>query len=69
MLARNNGGKFPADRVVSVLRFGSTIPAHGSMAMPVWGPILGSLNKSNSVSEEQQRISNLTRYLTTMQAH
>jgi hypothetical protein len=69
MLARNNGGKFPVDHVVSVLRFGSTSQAHDSINMPVWGPILGSLNRSNSVAEQQQRISNLTRYLNTMQVN
>lgn len=67
MLARSNGNKFPQDHVVSVLRFGTELPAHGSRDMPVWGPILRSLNRSTTTSEEQQRISNLTRYLSTMQ--
>lgn len=67
MLAMSNGNKFPQDHVVSVLRFGMEISSHGSKDMPVWGPVLRSLNKSNPGSEEQQRISNLTKYLRTMQ--
>ncbi|HVJ08609.1 MAG TPA: cytochrome c [Acidisarcina sp.] len=66
MLAKNNGNKFPQDHIVSVLRFGSELPSHGSVDMPVWGPVLHSMNRSNS-AEEQQRISNLTRYLKTIQ--
>jgi mono/diheme cytochrome c family protein len=67
MLSQNNKGKFPEDHVVSVLRFGSEMPAHGSKDMPIWGPVLRSLNHGNQ-AEEQQRISNITHYLKTMQA-
>jgi mono/diheme cytochrome c family protein len=65
-LARMNGGKFPSQHVVSVLKFGSSVPAHGSAGMPIWGPLFNSLPGSTT-STEQQRISNLTRYLETMQ--
>ena len=67
LLASKNGGKFPEDHVISVLRFGVENPAHGSQAMPVWGPVLRSLNHSSDV-ELQQRISNITRFLKTLQA-
>jgi hypothetical protein len=39
-LARNNGGKFPTERVQKLIS--STDPSvqsHGSREMPVWGPI------------------------------
>lgn len=65
-LARMNGGKFPADHVISVLRFGSSMPAHGSVGMPTWGPLFNTLQGSTT-STEEQRISNVTRYLETMQ--
>lgn len=67
LLAKGNGGKFPEDHIVSVLRFGSEMPVHGSKDMPVWGPVLRSLNHGSEV-EEQQRISNITRYMKTLQA-
>jgi len=62
-----NGGKFPANSVVTVLRYGTDSPAHNVNGMPVWGPVFRSMNNSNPSSEEQQRISNLTRYLDTLQ--
>jgi mono/diheme cytochrome c family protein len=68
-LARNNGGKFPTNQVVVVLRYGLTRPAQGSLDMPAWGPILASMNQANQATEEQQRISNLTRFLNTMQVN
>jgi mono/diheme cytochrome c family protein len=66
-LAKNNNGKFPDTHIVAILQFGADVPSHGSATMPVWGPILGTMNKSN-IQDKQLRISNLTRYLQTIQA-
>ena len=66
-LLRNNHGKFPDTHVFAVLQFGAEMPAHGSAAMPVWGPILGNMEQSN-LQDRQLRISNLTRYLESIQA-
>ena len=66
VLARNNHGKYPDAHIVTVLRFGSDLPAHGSAMMPVWGPILGNMNRSNDM-EKQLRISNLSHYLESLQ--
>lgn len=65
-LAKANHGKYPDTHVLAVLRFGLEIPAHGSASMPVWGNILAKMNQSNSVDRDL-RISNLTRYLQSMQ--
>ena len=65
-LAKANHGKYPDTHVVSVMRFGSELPAHGSADMPVWGPILGKMNKVNP-QEKDLRTSNLSRYLETLQ--
>lgn len=65
-LARNNHGKYPDAHVNSILHFGSEIPAHGSSQMPIWGPILGKMNPSNSMDKDL-RIANLSRYLQQMQ--
>ena len=67
VLSRNNHGKFPDTHIVSVMQFGSNVPAHGVADMPVWGPILGHMSASN-VQEKQLRISNLSRYLESIQA-
>jgi mono/diheme cytochrome c family protein len=65
-ISKNNHGKYPDTRVVTVLRFGSEVPAHGSAEMPVWGPILGKMNQNNA-QEKELRISNLSRYLESIQ--
>jgi mono/diheme cytochrome c family protein len=65
-LARNNNGKYPALHVTAVLEYGVNIPAHGSAAMPVWGPILGKIDATNPQYRDL-RITNLSHYLRTMQ--
>jgi mono/diheme cytochrome c family protein len=66
-LSRNHAGKFPNTHVEAVLEFGAAVPAHGSLEMPVWGPILGKMNTAND-QERLLRISNLSRYLDSIQA-
>jgi mono/diheme cytochrome c family protein len=67
-LSRNHGGKFPSTHIVSVLQFGAANPSHGSAEMPVWGPMLGSVNTAtDEASVRALRISNLSRYLQTLQ--
>jgi mono/diheme cytochrome c family protein len=65
-LSKNNGGRFPGSHIVTVLQFGSEMPSHGSMQMPVWGPILGRMNITTP-QDKQLRMSNLSRYLETIQ--
>ena len=68
-LSRNNGGKFPSTHFASVLQFGAANPSHGTAEMPVWGPMLGSVNTAtNDASVRALRISNLSRYLESIQA-
>lgn len=66
VLSKNNHGKYPDSHIATVLQFGSELPSHGSPEMPVWGPILGKMNQSNP-QDKQLRISNLSRYLETLQ--
>jgi mono/diheme cytochrome c family protein len=66
-LAKKHDGKYPANSVASVLKFGNGPGAHGSANMPVWGPLLQSLDKYHDTTA-QQRISNLVNYIETLQA-
>jgi mono/diheme cytochrome c family protein len=66
-LQKDNHGKFPDTHIVAILQFGADVPAHGSATMPVWGPILGNMNRTNA-QDKQLRISNLSRYLESIQA-
>jgi mono/diheme cytochrome c family protein len=65
-LIRKNHGRFPDTHIVAVLQFGAAVPAHGSAEMPVWGPILGRMNLANA-QDKQLRISNLSRYIESLQ--
>jgi mono/diheme cytochrome c family protein len=65
-LLKKNHGKFPDTHIVTVLQFGTDVQAHGSAEMPVWGPILGHMNATNQ-QDKQLRISNLSRYLESIQ--
>jgi mono/diheme cytochrome c family protein len=64
-LAQKNGGKFPALLVISAIQEGNQ-NAHGSKDMPVWGPILSSVSSDRPLVVEQ-RLSNITAYIETLQ--
>lgn len=66
-LAKRHDGKFPADYVATVLRNGAKAPAHGTADMPVWGPLFSSISQGDQ-GQVNQRISNLTNYLKSLQA-
>ena len=65
-LAKKNNGKFPSNHVSAVLSGQGEVTAHGSQEMPVWGPVFSRISQG-SQPEIQQRISNLTLYLKTLQ--
>jgi mono/diheme cytochrome c family protein len=67
LLAQKNGGKFPMDHVMYVLRKGTSSASHGSSDMPVWGSLFKSLNPS-AAEIVDQRILNLSRYIESLQA-
>jgi len=66
VLAAHNGGKFPASRVMSILRGEATVTAHGNRDMPVWGPVFWKMSQGHP-AELQQRVANLTHYLESLQ--
>ena len=71
-MAKQNNGKFPMERVISILRFGTQEPtAHGTSKMPIWGPLFSSLQSSSmrgpNSPEVSMRISNLARYIEKLQ--
>jgi len=65
LLARQNNGKFPTDRVNTVIVHGTNTPAHGNAEMPVWGPVFVERNDSRTVI---LHVSRLSEYLETLQA-
>lgn len=67
LLAKNNGGKFPAAHVAAVLKGQAMTPSHGSQDMPIWGPLFSSISQGHE-GQVQQRITNLVSYLEGVQA-
>src|ERR1035441_4836035 len=52
-ITRKNGGKFPEDRILRMLKGEEPVAAHGSQDMPIWGAVFG---KSASLTMEQTRV-------------
>jgi len=65
-LTKLNGGKYPTDKVTSVLRGQAHLMAHGDQDMPVWGPVFWRMSQGH---EEivQMRIANLNKYIESLQ--
>jgi mono/diheme cytochrome c family protein len=66
MLAKTNGGQFPDMHVEEVLRGGANAPAHGTVEMPLWGPLFSAVS-SHDKAIVDLRVSNLTKYLESLQ--
>jgi len=67
LLSKNNGGKYPALKVGSTIHGESSVSAHGSKEMPVWGPLFFSMSGGHE-AEVQQRVANLNNYIESLQA-
>jgi len=65
-LAKQNGGKYPSDKVISVLRGQTKLTAHGDQDMPVWGTVFWKMSQGHE-EEVQMRVANLNRYLESIQ--
>jgi len=65
LLARRNGGLFPRARVKAAIAGGTATPSHGSVDMPVWGPIFRGLDPSDARVEV--RINNLVSHVASIQ--
>jgi mono/diheme cytochrome c family protein len=66
-LSSRNAGKFPELRIYGAIKGDSNTLAHGSKEMPVWGSVFQSLSHGDQ-AQVQLRISNLTKYIESLQA-
>jgi mono/diheme cytochrome c family protein len=66
LLTKKNHGMFPAKRVSQVLHSGTGKTPQGQGYMPVWEPLLQTMNADKPGTTEI-RIANLTEYLRTLQ--
>lgn len=65
-LAKRNGGKYPSDKITSILRGQTSLTAHGDQEMPVWGPVFWRMSQGHE-EQVQMRIANLNHYLESLQ--
>jgi mono/diheme cytochrome c family protein len=65
VLAKNNGGKFPAARVQKTITGEDVVASHGTREMPIWGPIFHQVEQDQDFGNV--RIQNLLGYLETIQ--
>jgi mono/diheme cytochrome c family protein len=66
-LAKRNGGKYPSGHVTSAIRDDLRLAANGSKEMPVWGDLFWGMSEGHS-SEVQLRVTNLNKYIGSLQA-
>jgi mono/diheme cytochrome c family protein len=66
LLSKNNGGKYPALKVTSSIHGETALPAHGSKEMPVWGALFWNMSGGHE-GEVQQRVTNLSKYIESLQ--
>jgi len=66
-LAQKNNGAYPAEHVCEVLRHGTGHAPKGQGYMPVWEPLLKSMN-ADPPGVTDVRIQNLAAYIKTLQA-
>jgi len=67
LLNKNNGGKYPSMKVTAAIHGEGGTAAHGSKEMPVWGSLFWTMSGGHE-GEVQQRVSNLNKYIESLQA-
>ncbi len=66
VLAKNNGGRFPTQRVRKIIAGDEpSLLIHGSREMPVWGPIFHQIEEDRDFGNV--RLQNLVKYLESIQ--
>jgi len=68
LLSKNNGGEYPAKKVMNILLGKTEVVSHGNREMPVWGPIFRAISNGHE-AEVQLRVTNLNDYLKSIQVH
>lgn len=66
-LAKKNGGRYPSGHVTTAIRGDLRLAAHGTKEMPVWGDLFWGMSEGHA-SEVQMRVTNLNKYIESLQA-
>lgn len=65
LLTKSAKGEFPRDRVRNILEGRQTPAAHGSLEMPVWGPVFHQVEADQDLGNV--RVQNLVTYIESLQ--
>ena len=65
VIAKHNGGVFPATRMRAVIAGDELVKAHGTREMPIWGPIFHQVERDQDFGNV--RLQNVTRYVESIQ--
>ncbi len=68
-ISKRANGKFPADRVVEIIRYGGNVTGHGSQVMPVWGLVFSKEGGRGKIGNAYSRraVVELLHYLESIQ--
>lgn len=68
-ISKRANGKFPADRIVEIIRYGGNVTGHGSQVMPIWGLYFSKEGGGGKIGNAYSRaaVVELKRYLETIQ--
>jgi mono/diheme cytochrome c family protein len=69
LLAKNNGGEFPMNEVLGIVKGDAPIAAHGKREMPLWGEIIGRPEQETMDSQAvaDSEIMTIATYLKSIQ--
>lgn len=65
VIAKHNGGVFPATRVRAIIAGDQLVKAHGTREMPIWGPIFHQVERDQDFGNV--RLQNVTSYVESIQ--
>ena len=65
-IARQNNGKFPDQKILSIIKGEQSVAAHGTQEMPTWGKTFSDMSTNLTVS--QGRLHALVQYIQSIQA-
>ncbi len=72
MLSKNNGGKFPYDKVYNMISGKEVIASHGTREMPIWGLVFAQRTMpgapGRTPAQVQKRIETIIAYIESVQA-
>jgi len=69
-IAHRQGGRFPADQIRKIIDGRTTMPPHGTRAMPVWGRAFraAAVNAPQGEAQADRLVELLVRYLRSIQS-